>query len=41
MLYVGIDWASDLHDVCLTNDLAQTRRHERLKRNQVAWALSL
>ena len=24
MLYVGIDWASDHHDVCLTNDSAQT-----------------
>ncbi len=24
MLYVGIDWASDRHDVCLTNDSAQT-----------------
>jgi transposase len=24
MLYVGIDWASDHHDVCLTNDSTQT-----------------
>jgi transposase len=24
MLYVGIDWSSDHHDVCLTNDSAQT-----------------
>ena len=24
MLYVGIDWASDHHDICLTDDSAQT-----------------
>jgi hypothetical protein len=24
LLYVGIDWASDHHDVCLTDDSSQT-----------------
>jgi transposase len=24
MLYVGMDWANDHHDVCLTDDSSQT-----------------
>jgi transposase len=39
MLHVGIDWASDHHDVCLTNDSAQTLAAFRIEPEQVLVAL--
>ena len=37
MLYVGIDRASDHHDVCLTNDSAQTLAAFRIAHSSPGW----
>ena len=36
-LYVGIDWASDHHNVCLTNDSAQNLAAFQIAHGSEGW----